>query len=155
MDQPDLAAWAHESALRGLARLNWLAGTTGVLWSAILAAGPVCSHQPPRVLDVATGAGDVPVGLWRRARRAGPDWQFSGCGRSPVAVEHARGLAARAGARVEFIVCDALADELPEADAVTCSLFLHHLDADQAVLLLRRLAGLDRDAPRPPLVLVS
>src|SRR5262249_52402604 len=103
-----------------------------------------------RLLDVATGAGDVPVRLWKRARRAGYGWQVSGCDLSPVAVAYARGRAASAGADVHFFVHDVLGNEpLPPADAVTCSLFLHHLDEAQAVALLRRLAE------AAPLVLVN
>jgi hypothetical protein len=44
-------------------------------------------------------------------------------------------------ARVGFFVHDALIGELPGGyDAVLCSLFLHHLEADQAVQLLRQMA---------------
>src|SRR5262245_4856796 len=133
MDQPDLCPVRHHQALRGLARINWLSGSAGILWGAL--------KQPRtpglRILDVASGAGDVPIRLWRRARRAGLGWQVRGCDSSPVAVEHARARASAAGADVEFFAHDVLASPLPDCDAVTCSLFLHHLDDDQACLLLR------------------
>src|SRR5262249_21024325 len=108
-----------------------------------------------RLIDVASGAGDVPVRLWRRARRAGRDWHVRGCDLSPLAVDYARARAERARAAGSFFVHDALAEPFPaDCDAATCSLFLHHLDDDQACLLLRRLAGLDGSTTRPRLVLV-
>ena len=42
-----------------------------------------------RVLDVATGGGDVPIHLWSKARRAGLDLRIAGCDRNPSAVEFA------------------------------------------------------------------
>jgi 2-polyprenyl-3-methyl-5-hydroxy-6-metoxy-1,4-benzoquinol methylase len=80
--------------------------------------------------------------LWRRARRAGLDLRFEGCDKSAVAIDHARAAAARAGAAVRFFLQDVLnGPPLQAYDAVTCSLFLHHLDEEQAVVLFRRLAS--------------
>jgi 2-polyprenyl-3-methyl-5-hydroxy-6-metoxy-1,4-benzoquinol methylase len=101
--------------------------------------------RPLRVLDLATGGGDVPLRLWRRARRAGLDWHLEGWDQSPVAINHARACAGRDGADVRFEVRDVLQDELPnDFDVVLCSLFLHHLDGEQAVRLLRRMAAAAR-----------
>ncbi len=141
MDQPDLDQGRHEHALRGLARINFFSAAARALWRPLRAlAGGL--GRPLRVLDVATGAGDMPLRLWRLARARGLDWQVEGCDRSPVAVEHARRRAAQAGAGISFFVHDALAGPLPGTpDAVTCSLFLHHLADDEAVDLLRRMAS--------------
>jgi SAM-dependent methyltransferase len=144
MDHPGLEPNRHSAALRGLTRINALSGASRLLWRPLadLARTTPC---PLRVLDLATGGGDVPLRLWRRARRAGLDVRLEGCDISPVAVEHARAAAARAGAPVRFFVHDALAGLPAEGyDAVTCSLFLHHLDEDRAVTLLRNLAAAGR-----------
>src|SRR5205807_92137 len=139
----------HDRALGGLARINFFSLSAGILWAPLVRLGRELGTRRLRILDLATGAGDGPIRLWRRAARAGLDWQIHGSDRSPVAVEHARRRAGRAGAPVEFFVGDALeGPSLRGYDAVTCSLFLHHLDEDQAVALLRRMAGLD--AERPP-----
>jgi hypothetical protein len=83
----------------------------------------------------------VPIRLWRRAARAGLSWEVRGCDKSPFAVAHARALAERTGAAVSFFVHDALRQPLPaDFDALSCSLFLHHLDEEEACALLRRLA---------------
>jgi SAM-dependent methyltransferase len=150
MDQPGLEPARHAHALRGLARINLLSRSAAILWPPLAAAARAVAPRPLRVLDLATGAGDVPLRLWRRARRAGLGLEISGCDVSPLAVEHARANALRAGAPISFFRHDALADPPPgEHDAVTCSLFLHHLDDEQAVRLLRNMA---RTAP---LVLVN
>jgi len=66
--------------------------------------------------------------------------QFSGCDLSPTAVAHAAGAAAAAHADVSFFQHDAWRDPLPgRYDLVTCSLFLHHLNEDQALVLLRKM----------------
>jgi 2-polyprenyl-3-methyl-5-hydroxy-6-metoxy-1,4-benzoquinol methylase len=60
---------------------------------------------------------------------------------SPRAVEFATGQAAAEQAAINFSVLDVLADPLPRGfDAVTCSLFLHHLAEEQGVLLLQAMA---------------
>jgi 2-polyprenyl-3-methyl-5-hydroxy-6-metoxy-1,4-benzoquinol methylase len=141
MDQPDLPAPRHDGALRGLARLNFWSGSARILWGPLKALARRVPGRPLRVLDLATGAGDLPVRLWRRARRSGLELAVEGCDVSPVAVEHARRRAARAGAGVRFFVHDALhGPALAGYDAAVCSLFLHHLGEDDACLLLRRMA---------------
>jgi hypothetical protein len=65
-----------------------------------------------------------------------------------VAVELARARALHEGAHVHFFVHNALAAPIPGAyDAVTCSLFLHHLDEGAAVGLLRSMASLSGGGP--------
>ena len=90
MDQPTLDPTRHIQALRGLERINYLSGCAGSYWPAIREAAGAASGKPLRVLDVATGAGDVPLRLWHRAKRAGLNVEIEGCDRSSVAVEHAR-----------------------------------------------------------------
>jgi 2-polyprenyl-3-methyl-5-hydroxy-6-metoxy-1,4-benzoquinol methylase len=141
MDRPDLSPACHVAALRGLARINWWSRSAGILWPPLAALARRLG-RPLRVLDVATGAGDVPLRLWRRAARAGLDFRIDGCDLSPTAVAYARDAADRAGAAVHFFQHDALNGAPPPGyDAVVNSLFLHHLDEAEAVTFLRRLAG--------------
>jgi 2-polyprenyl-3-methyl-5-hydroxy-6-metoxy-1,4-benzoquinol methylase len=141
MDQPGLSPARHAAALRGLARINLLSGSAGILWPPLRDLAREVAPRPLRVLDFATGGGDVPVRLWRKARREGLDLQIEGCDVSPVAVEHARAAVARSGADVRFFVHDALRDSPPAGyDAAVSSLFLHHLSEEDAVAFLRRLA---------------
>jgi 2-polyprenyl-3-methyl-5-hydroxy-6-metoxy-1,4-benzoquinol methylase len=141
MDQPDLHPDRHVHALRGLARINLLSHSAGILWPEIAQLARAIAPRVPRILDVATGGGDVPIRLWRRARRAGLELHLEGCDISPVALEHARTAATRAGAPLRFFEHDALSGPpLAHYDAVMCSLFLHHLDEESAIAFLRRMA---------------
>ena len=142
MDDPALEGRRHEAALRGLSRLNYLSGSTRTIWTPLAALAKQLGQQQLRVLDVATGAGDVPLRLWRRARRAGLDLEIHGIDVSRRAVELAAGRAVVERAAVHFRVLDVLAGPLPSGfDVVTCSLFLHHLAEEQAVLLLQAMAN--------------
>lgn len=141
MDQADLDPAAHLGALAGLARINWISRSASILWPSVARVAARRADRPTRVLDVATGGGDVPIALARRAERLGYRLELSGCDRSPVAIEHARQSAGAAGGRASFFVLDVLDDALPDDfDVVTCSLFLHHLGEDDAARLLEKMA---------------
>ena len=151
MDDSGLEEHRHFRALEGLARLNRLSGGARHLWSPIRRLARQLGTDRLRLLDVATGGGDVPIDLWRRARRAGLNMEMLGIDVSPQAVRFARARAERLRADVRFAAADALADELPQGfDVVVCSLFLHHLDDSQASAVLRAMAAAARR-----LVLVS
>lgn len=141
MDDPALAAERHEAALRGMERINRWSRAVEAIWSPLERLARASTGEELRVLDVASGAGDVPIGIGRRARRAGLRLRIAGCDRSQRAVEHARENAERIGADVEFFQQDALSDDLPKGyDVVLSSLFLHHLDQPDAVRLLERMS---------------
>ena len=95
-----------------------------------------------RVLDIASGAGDLPIALWLKAASGGHALDIEGWDIHPGAVAYARENAHKRAANVRFIQRDALEDSGTDSyDVVTCSLFLHHLSPDQAVELLRRMAS--------------
>jgi len=161
MDDPALPAEAHHHALRGLARLNRVSGSARIVFAALAdLARSVPTGETLRVLDLATGGGDVPVALWRMAAARGLRLTITGADRSEVAVararEHAR--AAGAGTGVEFFLHDAVRQPIPGGyDVVVCSLFLHHLTDNEATDLLRRAGAAARrrlvvnDLERSPL----
>jgi 2-polyprenyl-3-methyl-5-hydroxy-6-metoxy-1,4-benzoquinol methylase len=140
MDDPNLDPAEHRRALAGLARLNRFSGSVSVLWKP-LAEFARRQGRTIRVLDVATGSGDVPIGLSRRARDAGLPLAIEGCDISDTALATAKLAAAEAAVDVKFFHHDAVRDPLPLGfDVVTCSLFLHHLSSDDALSLVRRMA---------------
>jgi|SRR5579885_3000232 SAM-dependent methyltransferase len=150
MDQPGLGAIAHTRALRGLGRINRVSRSASIIWPAIAGLWSRRRPQPVRVLDLATGGGDIPIELAKRARRAGMDLRIEGCDVSSVAISFAARAAEGAGVSVRFFRLDALGEPFPEGfDVLTCSLFLHHLDEDDAVGLLRKMA----DAARSTIVI--
>jgi 2-polyprenyl-3-methyl-5-hydroxy-6-metoxy-1,4-benzoquinol methylase len=143
MDDPALDPARHRGALEGLARINRWSDSVSIVWEPIKSLA--ATGAPLRVLDLATGGGDIPIGLWGKARRSGLQMQFNGCDVSPVAVDYARQAAQRAGAEVEFFQADVLSDDLPEEfDVITTSLFVHHLEAGQVVNLFKKMAQTTR-----------
>jgi 2-polyprenyl-3-methyl-5-hydroxy-6-metoxy-1,4-benzoquinol methylase len=154
MDQPDLDPRRHAAALSALARINFVSRSSAVLFRPLIALQQRLRTNRLRILDVATGAGDVPIRLWQRAAGRGLDWHIAGCDVSPVAIEHAKARAQASAAPIQFFVHDALGGPLPGLyDAVVCSLFLHHLDEERAEKLLRAMANLEGGGPA--LVLVN
>ncbi len=145
MDQPGLDQGRHFQALRGLERINFFSRSAAILWPPLERLARSAAPRPVRVLDLATGAGDVPIRLWRRARRARLPLEIDGCDVSPAAVAFARQRAAERGAAVGFFETDALGGPLPTGyDVLLSSLFLHHLEDEQAVAVLRRMADAAR-----------
>lgn len=145
MDDPALDAAEHRRALAGLARINAVSGSAGVLWPALRKLATDL-NRPIRVLDIATGSGDVPLALHHRAKLEKLPITFAGCDLSPVAIE-----VANRSPAADFFTLDVLNDPLPRGyDAFTCSLFLHHLDEPDAVALLRKMR-----AANPRLILVN
>lgn len=140
MDDPALDPVAHRAALAGLRRINKLSHAAGPLWGAIRPL--LVADRPLRVLDLATGGGDVVLALHERARALGRWIEFTALDVSPVAVAEARARAAKAGASVEFRAADVLAAPLPAGhDVVMSSLFFHHLHQTKAVELLSRMGA--------------
>ena len=140
MDQPDLDPKQHVHALQGLARINWISNSDRILWGPIQALARKQPDRPLRVLDIATGGGDVPIRLSRRVRRAGLNIELHAADISPVALDYARGKAEEAGAAVNFFRLDILNDPLPTGyDVLMSSLFLHHLSSEDALGLLTRM----------------
>lgn len=139
MDDPNLDPAAHRAALAGLARANRLSRSADILWPTISRIGRANPAQPLRLLDVATGSGDVPIALALRARRLGIPLRIAACDISPTALTVAREEAAAAGVAIDFFVHDVLAEPLPGGfEIATSSLFLHHLaHADARTLLVR------------------
>lgn len=144
MDQPGLEAGAHAQALRGLARINRFSRSADVLWRPVREA-LLREARPMRLLDVACGGGDVAVRLRLRAKRAGLALEVTGCDVSETALAVARRRAEAAGVDVRLERVDVLGEDLPgRYDAVTCGLFMHHLDPPEVVMLLGKMAAAAR-----------
>src|SRR5262245_42529848 len=107
MDEPDIDPRLHRDALRGLERINALSAVVPVIWA------PVASlwrrqRTGLSLLDVACGAGDVAIGVARRARQEGVKLVVEGCDISPTAIAYARTRAGRVDADVRFFEHDVM-----------------------------------------------
>lgn len=146
MDDPALPETDHLEALEALRQINALSFTAASLATAV--AGISRSHAPLTIVDVACGGGDVTLDLARRLARHMPPacgLNMIGVDISPRAVERARSIADARGVKAEFFVHDVVTNGCPPCDVAVSSLFLHHLDDDDARGLLARMAAAARD----------
>jgi 2-polyprenyl-3-methyl-5-hydroxy-6-metoxy-1,4-benzoquinol methylase len=127
-----------KTALRDLSRLNKLSGSSAILWNEIKQHCESRNMQEVRVLDVATGSGDVLIDLHRLASSSGIKLRVLGCDINPFTVEAAANRALANGIKdAEFWCADAITQRLEKrVDVVTVSLFTHHLREDEVVSLI-------------------
>jgi 2-polyprenyl-3-methyl-5-hydroxy-6-metoxy-1,4-benzoquinol methylase len=145
MDDPSLDRDEHQRALAGLARLNRVGRSVPILWDAIRPLATTPGHGAVSILDIATGSGDIPLGLIRRARRIGSTLDIHACDISEYALAEAQRKAEQAGTSITTFRLDAATQQIPgDYDIVMCSLFTHHLDDEQVVDLLYRMKAAAR-----------
>jgi ubiquinone/menaquinone biosynthesis C-methylase UbiE len=148
MDAPTVDPVMLERGLRFIRRVNtWLGYTRATLARLEQFSRRWPAGKSVRMIDLATGSADVPLAIARWATRRGLDVEI-------VAVDlHERTCAAARRAtrhepRVRVVRADVLAP-LPFADQsfdyALSSMFLHHLDDEQIVTVLR---AMDRVARR-------
>jgi len=137
IDDPALAKEELFGALEGLTRINFLSASAGSVWGPMLCLARELKLDRLRVLDVATGGGDIPLALWQKGKRAGLRLEIVGVDISERALEFAQRNCTECGSDVHFEQRDILRDGLPDGfDVIVSSLFLHHLTNDQAGELL-------------------
>lgn len=136
MDDPQLPEDQHRAALAGLARINRLTGVAPAMYRRIRRYAHSLG-RPVRLLDIATGSGDMPIYWSNQAARDRLDIHCTGLDISHTAVEYAKTQAELAKCDAQFIQRDVLVDRLPSGyDIITCGLFIHHLSELQIVHLL-------------------
>jgi ubiquinone/menaquinone biosynthesis C-methylase UbiE len=142
LDDPRADPVAVRAQLRDITRLNTLFGGTRAVLRALDAVFAGAGNgERWTLLDVGTGAGDIPRAARPLARRRGIDLTLLGVERIPAAARLAR------GAGVTTMLADGGALPLPprSVDIVLASQVLHHLPRETAV---RWIAGMDRVARR-------
>lgn len=132
MDRQDLDSTLRQQALAGLRRINFFSLTVHHLWRPIQEIARK-ADRPIRVLDLASGGGDVVLGLSRRARRARLPIEVHGCDLNPEAVDLANVRATALGIDAPFFVCDVATNTVPRGyDIITNTLFMHHFEDSKA-----------------------
>lgn len=142
MDDPSLDAGLHHEALRGLEKLNVVSSSVDLLWSQLKTLPKLRSaaKRTLRIVDVASGAGDIPVGLCKRAKAEGVCLEIVALDISETAIEYASAKANSANASIQFLQLDALKELIPIGfDAAICSLFTHHLDPPDVIRLIQNM----------------
>jgi len=140
MDDPELDAREHVQALRGLRRINAWTGNAALAWKHVSRAAREISGRPLRVLDIATGAADVPIALLKRSASCGLKLEMDACDFSEQAIAFAQEQSAAAKVPLRLFRHDILRDDIPERyDVVMCSQFLHHLPDEDVAVVLRKM----------------
>lgn len=146
MDDPAIDPDRHRAALRSLRNINRISRAAPPIARAILSIHP--APGPSRILDLATGSGDVAVAVASILRAAGHDPHLVLCDVSPTALDTAASCARAARHSAEVLPCDALREGIPapdrSVDLAMCSLFLHHLEHADAVRVVAELARVSR-----------
>lgn len=136
-----------QANLRDLERVNrWLGGTTLSIRAIETLAG---DRRDLTVLDVGTGAADIPLAMLDRAARHGRRWQVTGIDSRPEILAAATARSPRLTATPGLALDLGDGRALPYADAsfdvAHSSLVVHHLAPDEVIRLLgemRRVARL-------------
>jgi SAM-dependent methyltransferase len=140
---------ALEANLRDLARINRLTGGIRLSERAIGALDGLGGlGDVATILDVGTGAADIPLALLARARVTGRPLSITATDSRPeilAAARRARPAIDRT-AGLEMAIADGRALPYPDAafDVAHASLVLHHLAPDEAVAFLRELRRVAR-----------
>lgn len=151
MDDPALSKAEHLRALRGLRRINRCTGNARAAWQPVRQLAKASSAQNLTLLDVATGAGDVPLRLLRYAAASGIQLKVDACDLSRTALDFVSD-ALTDPQQVNLFELNIVSESIPqEYDIVMCTTFLHHLSESDATLALQKM----RDAARKRVVIVD
>jgi SAM-dependent methyltransferase len=141
MDRPQPVSEELEVDLRNLRRLNRYFGSYRLI--AHFLRRWIRSGMELRVLDLATGSGDIPRLVVDHARAVGAVVTVEAVDQQPSTLQIARRLSADYP-EIQFIEGDVLTFEREPYDVVLCSLALHHFSEADAINLLRRCRELSR-----------
>lgn len=142
MDQPSIPVPDHHQALTSLAAINRLSRTAGLFLPHILRLAQETGRREFTLLDVACGGADVPIRLAHLAGQQGIRLHLLLADRNETALRFAA--AKQAPTAPATFALDAFSSQLPEADILTNSLFLHHLDSAQLSPALSHFSSLAR-----------
>jgi SAM-dependent methyltransferase len=142
MDRPQPVTPELASDLRNLRKLNRYFGSYRLIEHFL--RGWIQPRSRMRILDLATGSGDIPRLIVDHARKAGANVTVDAVDQQPSTLEIARSLS-REYPEIEFFEGNVLSfGESGGYDSVFCSLALHHFDEESAVQVLRRCRDLSR-----------
>lgn len=137
MDRPQPVTDELVTDLRNLRQLNRYFGSYALIEHFLRRW--ILPGAEMRVLDLATGSGDIPRLVVDHARKVGASLSVDAIDRQNSTLEIARGLSA-SYPEINFQEGDVLTFGEPAFpyDLVLCSLALHHFDEEAAVHLLRQ-----------------
>jgi SAM-dependent methyltransferase len=142
MDRPQPVTPELDRDLRNLRQLNRYFGSYQLIEHFLRRW--IKPRSRMRILDLATGSGDIPRLIVDYARNAGADVTVDAVDQQPSTLEIARRLGP-GYPEIEFFEGDVLSfGERGAYDVVLCSLAIHHFEEAAAVELLRRCRDLSQ-----------
>jgi 2-polyprenyl-3-methyl-5-hydroxy-6-metoxy-1,4-benzoquinol methylase len=135
MDRPQPVSAELASDLRNLRQLNRYFGSHSLV--AHFLRRWILPGAKLRILDLATGSGDIPRLVVDHARKVGASVSVTAIDQQPSTLEIARGLSA-GYPEINFFEGDVLSFGERSHELVLCSLALHHFGETDAVRLLAR-----------------
>jgi 2-polyprenyl-3-methyl-5-hydroxy-6-metoxy-1,4-benzoquinol methylase len=142
MDRPQPVSPELERDLEGLRQLNRWFGSYGLV--SMFMRRWIMPGAQMRVVDLATGSGDIPRLLMHHARRIGAHVDIDAVDQQPATLEIARRLSADYP-EISYHAANILEWECAQGyDIALCSLVLHHFNNEDAVKLLRRCRALSK-----------
>jgi 2-polyprenyl-3-methyl-5-hydroxy-6-metoxy-1,4-benzoquinol methylase len=141
MDRPQPVTRELASDLKNLRQLNRYFGSYRLIEHFLRRW--ITPGNQLRILDLATGSGDIPRLIVDYARKAGARVTVVAVDQQASTLEIARNLSGDYP-EIEFLQGDILSFGEGNNDIVLCSLALHHFDEESAVRVLRRCRELSR-----------
>ena len=142
MDDPSLPQDQHDHALRGLTRIHQFSGLVNRFWKPIQQHLKEKAQASPeavvRIMDVGCGDAYLLRQIGRKAKAAGLAVELVGADMSSQALELAKEKAKSSGLELNVQQVNVLTQELPPADIIINSLFLHHFTEDQIAKVLAK-----------------
>jgi 2-polyprenyl-3-methyl-5-hydroxy-6-metoxy-1,4-benzoquinol methylase len=135
MDRPQPVSGELEVDLRNLRQLNRYFGSYRLI--KYFLRRWLKPNSQMRILDLATGSGDIPRFIVDYARKVGAHVKIDAVDQQASTVEIARGLSV-AYPEIEFPEGNILTFAREPYDMVLCSLALHHFSEADAVAVLKR-----------------
>jgi ubiquinone/menaquinone biosynthesis C-methylase UbiE len=145
MDRLDASPAELAQSLSDIARLNRIGATQAIQAHVAPFFTQRPTGAPLRILDVGTGAADIPLAIARWARRRGHRVRIVALELHPAIWRYAAH-AVNGNAEISLVAGDALDTPIRpgSVDVALCSLMLHHLPEEAVVTLLRRLGEVVR-----------
>jgi 2-polyprenyl-3-methyl-5-hydroxy-6-metoxy-1,4-benzoquinol methylase len=142
MDRPQPVSAELERDLERLRQLNRWFGSHRLVLNFMRRW--IKPHTRTRIVDLATGSGDIPRLLADYSRRIGAQIEIDAVDRQAATLEIARRLSA-GYPEISYHAANILEWDCAQAyDIALCSLVLHHFSDEDAVSLLRRCRALSK-----------
>jgi SAM-dependent methyltransferase len=142
MDRPQPVSAELESDLENIRELNRWFGSYALI--SMFLSRWIKPGARLRIVDLATGSGDIPRLIAEHGRKVGAELQIDALDRQSATLEIAKRLSVRYP-EISLVEGDVLKWQPTEPyDIVFCTLALHHFSEDDAVRLLQRCRELSR-----------